>query len=430
MALLRTGPSDRALAKRGTLYRVTNYDGGLSFHPDPEPKGRLLLSEKKWELRFDGSNRYVHGGLARLPLTATPTGPNSCHVVIADAVDPAIRAGFDLPETSVQELSDALVATTNGKLGIPGSERGQVYRIRDYSGTLEHIPSPAPSGHLVLTPAHAVELWAAGVPEPWSGPLDEHELAVTPIDPGSSRVEMRGLKDATVRCAFELPGTPAEALRSELKSHPHATWTQAAEDARRKQAMQGLVQRLPARIDAVVQAALLPGEVVHIKLKGAFKEALICTDRRVIIAKAGFMAKQTLGNSVYQLPYANIAGSQVKFHLLSGYFELNAGGMQQQTKRYWSAGGDDPAKAPNALSITTKTQAALFRRAATFIMTKINEANSPGPADAGTPGEAPPAPDPHADVFTALEKLAELRDAGVVTADEFASKKAELLGRL
>jgi putative oligomerization/nucleic acid binding protein len=37
---------------------------------------------------------------------------------------------------------------------------------------------------------------------------------------------------------------------------------------------------------------------------------------------------------------------------------------------------------------------------------------------------------PASDIFTALEKLAELHNKGILSAEEFASKKAELLGRL
>jgi hypothetical protein len=37
---------------------------------------------------------------------------------------------------------------------------------------------------------------------------------------------------------------------------------------------------------------------------------------------------------------------------------------------------------------------------------------------------------PASDIFTALEKLGELRDKGILSDEEFASKKAELLSRL
>jgi predicted Zn-dependent peptidase len=43
---------------------------------------------------------------------------------------------------------------------------------------------------------------------------------------------------------------------------------------------------------------------------------------------------------------------------------------------------------------------------------------------------AAPAPAAQPDVFEQLRKLAELRDAGIVTAEEFDAKKAELLSRL
>ena len=48
------------------------------------------------------------------------------------------------------------------------------------------------------------------------------------------------------------------------------------------------------------------------------------------------------------------------------------------------------------------------------------------------PAQAPPAPPSPAsdDIPTQIRKLAELRDAGIVTDDEFASKKADLLARM
>ena len=45
-------------------------------------------------------------------------------------------------------------------------------------------------------------------------------------------------------------------------------------------------------------------------------------------------------------------------------------------------------------------------------------------------GQPPPAGPPGSDVFTTLEKLAQLHAKGVLSNEEFADKKAELLGRL
>lgn len=96
---------------------------------------------------------------------------------------------------------------------------------------------------------------------------------------------------------------------------------------------QVLLEALPDRLEGELHKVLSPGEAVLLKIKGAFKEGLVCTDRRVIILKSGFMTGQTFGNNVYQEPYSNIAGVQVTFHLMSGYFELNAGGMQNSRKK-------------------------------------------------------------------------------------------------
>ena len=54
---------------------------------------------------------------------------------------------------------------------------------------------------------------------------------------------------------------------------------------------------------------------------------------------------------------------------------------------------------------------------------------APPPAQAGPPPPAPPA-DPSLDVTQTLARLADLRDRGAITPEEYEAKKAELLGRL
>ena len=54
-----------------------------------------------------------------------------------------------------------------------------------------------------------------------------------------------------------------------------------------------------------------------------------------MIVKSGFMTGQMFGSSVFQLPYGGIASAEVKYRILSGYFEVSAGGMQNTAKSYW-----------------------------------------------------------------------------------------------
>ena len=185
---------------------------------------------------------------------------------------------------------------------------------------------------------------------------------------------------------------------------------------------QGLLEGLPDRLEAELQKVLSPGEGVLLKIRGAFKEGLVCTGHRVIILKTGFMTGQAFGNNVYQEPYSNIAGVQVTFHLMSGYFELNAGGMQNSRKSYWS--GDrrrDPSKAPNCVSLNNKNQAEKFRNACTFILTKIDELRR------GAVVNSAPAPQ---SIPEQISQLAGLRDQGILSPEEFEAKKKDLLDRM
>jgi len=126
---------------------------------------------------------------------------------------------------------------------------------------------------------------------------------------------------------------------------------------------EALIEELPKKIEDALRGVLSPGETIHVKLKGAFKEGLICTDRRVIILKGGFMSGQMFGTDSFQQPYRNISGVQVKFNIMTGYVEVNAGGMQNSSKSYWSTDkNSDPSKAPNCVSLNSKAQAERFRR--------------------------------------------------------------------
>src|ERR1019366_10767698 len=87
-----------------------------------------------------------------------------------------------------------------------------------------------------------------------------------------------------------------------------------------------MIEPIPERLERALSRTLAPSEQVFIKLRGAFKEALVCTSMRIIILKAGWMTGQLFGTGMFQCPYANVAGAQVNYRLLTGYFEISAGG--------------------------------------------------------------------------------------------------------
>jgi hypothetical protein len=176
-----------------------------------------------------------------------------------------------------------------------------------------------------------------------------------------------------------------------------------------------LEQRLPATLEKVVQKNLATGEEVFIRLKGAFKEALICTDQRVMIIKSGFMTGQMFGSDVFQLPYRGIASAEVKYRILSGYFQISAGGMQNTAKSYWSSErSTNPSKAPNCVSLNSRLQATNFRSACAFIMEHIEQTRRvPSPSES--------------DVAASLGQLWKLRTEGAISQSEYEAAKERLL---
>ncbi len=141
-----------------------------------------------------------------------------------------------------------------------------------------------------------------------------------------------------------------------------------------------------------------------------------------MIVKSGFMTGQMFGSDIFQLSYGSIASAEVKYRILSGYFEVSAGGMQNTGKSYWSSDKKaDPAKAPNCVSLNNKTQAANFRSACAFIMDRIEQARRPAAASPSVSAEI--------DIATAIERLWKLKVDGALDQAEYDAAKAQLLSR-
>lgn len=193
---------------------------------------------------------------------------------------------------------------------------------------------------------------------------------------------------------------------------------------------ENLIQPLPGRLERALQQALPADEAILVKLKGNFKEALVCTTKRVLIVKGGLMAGQFFGTNIFQVTYPAIASVEVKFSLLTGYFELSSAGMQNTSKNYWSnAENKSPARAPNCVSLGSRRQAHAFNLACSWIMAKVAEARNP---EAATPKAANG--DAHStfeeDMRARIELLGQMVDQGILTPEEFNQKKQELLSRL
>lgn len=189
-----------------------------------------------------------------------------------------------------------------------------------------------------------------------------------------------------------------------------------------------LIEDLPKSLEKAVAENLKPGETVLVKICGAAKEALVCTDSRVLIVKTGLMTGHLFGSNVFQLNYSNIASAEVKYMLLTGYFEISAGGVQNTNMSYWSQNdATNPAKAPNCVSLTGKAMANAFRAASQLIMQKISEAKSPPPAQAAPNAARLETVNTAPDLVSQLSQLAKLKEVGVLSQEEFDTAKRRLI---
>ena len=167
-----------------------------------------------------------------------------------------------------------------------------------------------------------------------------------------------------------------------------------------------------AKLDKLVELAkehLEPDELIRGAIQGTYETKilgtetvrggiLIGTDRRVV-----FYAKKLTGYDLESFPYGNISSFEQGKNMMGHNITFFASGNRVHVK--WITANKDLEE------FTVAVKAAM------------NAKHVQAPPAA----QAVPAP---ADVMTQLKQLGELRDAGVVTPQEFESKKAQLLARL
>jgi hypothetical protein len=171
------------------------------------------------------------------------------------------------------------------------------------------------------------------------------------------------------------------------------------------------VSRLHPQAREALDANLMDGERVEVVIRGDSSQAVIATDRRVFVFKKGFMAGATFGSELTSWDYRNLVGVQLHTGMLSGAVVLQAPGQPGTRTSAWSQGDEDPYKAPNAIVITRPWDQA--ERGVARIRELLALHHTPAPATS---------------LADELRKLADLRDDGVLTDEEFAAAKRRLLG--
>ncbi|MBT2488657.1 PH domain-containing protein [Streptomyces sp. ISL-96] len=169
-----------------------------------------------------------------------------------------------------------------------------------------------------------------------------------------------------------------------------------------------------AKIDKLLTQAqehMAPGEQVIAAVQGTYEGRLMgekITRAGILLAtnqRLAFYAKRLAGYDFESFPYANISSFESGKNMMGRFIRFAASGNDVQLK--WIA------------------DLSAFAQFVETVRDSMTHARSAPP---------PPAPQPVAatqhDMYEQLRKLGELRDAGVLTSQEFDAKKAELINRL
>lgn len=149
---------------------------------------------------------------------------------------------------------------------------------------------------------------------------------------------------------------------------------------------------------------LWEGETVQRMTTGTYGKGtglVVMTDRRLVFVQDGVMSKST-----EDFPYSKISSVSWNSGMMLGTLVVFASGNKAEIKNMNKDDGKEMADA-------------LRERLADSPASQTLATSASAPAAASGP-----------DVMEQLKKLGELRDAGVLTPEEFDAKKADLLSRL
>ena len=113
--------------------------------------------------------------------------------------------------------------------------------------------------------------------------------------------------------------------------------------------------------------------------------------------------------------YADIADLELQLGAKSGYLTVHPLIVDPAIARYGAAGHGSVRQSPNAISFASRPGSAVETHVE-VLRGRIAAAKQQGPSETEAAAEE-------------IRKLGELRDAGLLTEEEFAAKKADLLER-
>ncbi len=168
--------------------------------------------------------------------------------------------------------------------------------------------------------------------------------------------------------------------------------------------------KLKGKLGKAYEDNVLDDERIDVRLQpSAQGEAIVVTDKRVMIIKAGTITGAGLfGASVKSFSYNQITSVDLRIGILGGHMQLTVAGSIERQDRGFS----DMFRAENAITFTANYKERM-KAVAEIIRSKINQPT----ADLSDKG----------DLVRQLRELAELRSQGILNDEEFEAAKKKLL---
>jgi len=171
------------------------------------------------------------------------------------------------------------------------------------------------------------------------------------------------------------------------------------------------IEDLGRKGEKILADNLLEDEVLKAKIKGTHGEALVITDRRLYVVKWGFMAGNIFGGRCNSFDFKNIVGIELNKGPLTGTVEIITPATQSTKANYWS---NQSIKSDNIITFTSN-KFGLFGETVKMGREMI-EKNRQHKAD-----------NDKNSYLDELERLAQLKEKGAITEEEFSKKKKKLL---
>lgn len=186
-------------------------------------------------------------------------------------------------------------------------------------------------------------------------------------------------------------------------------------DADKRRAAKTSFDQLNEKARQAINRALEPGEQVVLSIAGEAGSALVGTERRVFVFKKGAVSGSMFSKQLNSWDYANISGVEVKQGMTTHAVVVQVPGVAPVTKFGRFANGPDSVwEAPNSI-MATKTG---VDQAIGTLRRLIGDHQRTSHVRESH----------HSDPIDQIKRLGELRDQGLLTEDEFQSKKRQLLG--